>query len=173
MRDTEFAEIFIKLTPRLEKFFRDRMKKPVPGRDKALMTEDLVQLTAALALENSRKTEYDNYPIRELLFEKAKNVWWEYSHPPKKTISTELLSELPKEPTTSPTALHRLLAAEYIENIRQVATSREWHTYKMREEGYSYEEIAKMMKDDETNLRKVISRLRAKIKLKWKDTGLL
>lgn len=173
MRDAEFSKIYIELSPRLEKFFRDRMKKPVARGDKALMAEDLVQLTAMLALENSRKPQYQDYSIKKLLFEKAKNVWADYVNPPKKAIRPEDMAVLAEEASDSPSQLQRLINLENIGNIQKMADEKTWRTIKLQSEGYNNQEISEELNETEENLRQKISRLRAKIKMRWKDRGLL
>lgn len=173
MRDAEFAQEFSKMALPLEKYFRDKMRTPAPRGDKALLAEDLVQLTAMYALENSRKLEYKDYPIRVLLIRKARNIWAEYRTPPKKKFVTEALTVLAEEKAGGTSELDRIIMSEEIKDIEKMADEKTWAAIRLRNEGYEDEEIGDKLDLKPANLRQKIHRLRERIKLRWKDKGLL
>ena len=173
MRDAEFAQEFSKMALPLEKFFRDKMRTPAPRGDKALLAEDLVQLTALYALENSRKPEYKDYSIKVLLINKARNIWAEYRTPPKKKFVVEALSILAEEKAGGMSELDRIILREEIRDIENLADEKTWKAVRLRNEGYENDEIAQKLSLKPDNLRQKIHRLREKIKFRWKDKGLL
>jgi DNA-directed RNA polymerase specialized sigma24 family protein len=173
MRDAEFAHEFSKMALNLEKFFRDKMRTPVPRGDKALLAEDLVQLTVMYALENSRKPEYKDYSIKVLLISKAHNIWAEYTDPPQKRFVPEALSILAEEKAGRINELDRLILSQEINDIEKMADEKTWAAVQLLNEGYENEEIALKLNLKEGTLRQRIHRLRKQIKFRWKDKGLL
>lgn len=173
MRDAEFAKEFLKMALPLEKYFGDKMKTSALRGDKALLAEDLVQLTAMYALENSRKPEYRDYSIKSLLILKARNIWAEYTTPPKKIIVTEAITTLAEERAGGINPLDRLILSEEISGMEKLADDKTRTAIRLRNEGYEDEEIGQMLSLKPDTIRQKIHRLREKIKIRWKDKGLL
>lgn len=171
MRDTEFAEEFSKLALSLEKYFTLKMKTSVPRGDKALLAEDLVQLTAMYALENSRKPEYKDYTIRALLITKARNIWAEYTDPPQKRLVPEALTLLAEAAGHGISELDRIILQEDIDEIAAMADAKTWAAIRLRNAGFGDDEIAVKLQIQRDNLRQKIHRLREKIKSRWKEKG--
>jgi len=161
MRDLEFKEEFVRLTPRLDKIF-SRAIRLFPG-DRAVQVKDLLQETARRALKNSRFRQYDGYTCERLIFEKAYNVIHDYCHPPLKKVPALPLEEA--ENQDSHQDLHRdVINRQWLESIYQKVDRQTWIVCYLDYAGYKQEEVAAHLGTTVAAVKMKIYRARQRLK---------
>jgi DNA-directed RNA polymerase specialized sigma24 family protein len=168
MRDEEHSREFEILMPELDTYFRAGMRGYVANGDKALLSDDLVQVTGIVSWLNSRKPQYAGYPMDKLIWLKARNVLYCFRNPPKKQKAIQQLRSLEMGPTGNEDPLQYWIAKEDLDRVRDsVDDHSTLSAINKRDEGFSDLEIAKKLGITEPALRKRISRLIADIKARW------
>jgi len=164
MRDLEFSKTFERLMPKLDQYFRKRLKGSQYRGDKAVMIDDLIQLTALMALKNSRKSQCDKYTLEELIFIKADNVCNDLFK-----VKRHRVTELEEVESTAISNNHfeTFEARMQLGRLQQAMPEKPWQVFNLLAEGFSYVEIAEQMGTTETSLRMLISRQRTKIASKF------
>src|SRR5258708_37934901 len=108
MLPSDFAHVFSEQQEKLEAHFLSLLRK-VPGlTDKAVLVEDLIQLTAFETLEYCLSPKSDNYPLVKLIWLKAENVWKTFIRPLKRKILTKPLEDRSALSSSEPTPLEIL-----------------------------------------------------------------
>lgn len=172
MRDLEFSQEFDRLSLRLEMYFRKLLRNSPVNGDRAVLAQDLVQLTAIEAWKNSQKPQYAETSIEKLLFYKADNIWNSYCNPPKKSLGMAPLELIEESATAEPNGLQQLIMAEDLAKLKAISEEKAWKTFELRiKEGYSYDELALPFHETKENLRQLHSRLKKKIRNTWKSRG--
>jgi len=170
MREDDHSRKFKNLMPELDTFFRAGMKGYVARVDKAVVSDDLVQLTGIFSGQYWKQPEYKKRyeKVEILIWVVAKSVLYQFQNPAKK--QKEVTSIGPKELSTSANSdpLQAITAREDLMRLRAFAQDDEtlWAIAR-RDEGVDDCEIARELGISEPTLRKRISRLLEKITSKW------
>lgn len=161
MRDLEFKQEFLRLTPWLLKLF-SKVVRSYRG-DRAVQVKDLLQDTAKAALINSRSPTYDGYTCKQLITRKAYNLVHEYGHPPQRKVPVEPMEAAAKK--AGPQDLEQeLINKRRLEEVYAKVPRRSWIICYLDYEGYKREEIADHLGISEEAVNSAISRVRGKLK---------
>lgn len=174
MRDAKFAEVFKEEALKLEMYFKQKLRSPMPKADRAVIAEDLVQLLAIKVLKKTKENpSLEKEEIRKLIWLKAPNLVAEHANPKKRTIVPQDVEAAMHLSDNVPTALQIIDWAEDLAKVEPHCDPNALAILQKRVAGFSNEEIADEEGITEPALRKKISRLSQKIKKRWKNLGYL
>jgi len=160
-RDLQLMDVFERFTPKLEKIFSE-----VAARfngDPAVQVKDLMQDTAKGALINSRLPQHNHCTCKQLVFQKAYNVLYEYCHPPQKKEPALPLTEAENQ-SGSQDPERDLVNRKWLESIYQKVGRRTWIICYLIYAGYKYTEIAEHFGMQVADVKMEVYRARQRLK---------
>ena len=160
-RDLLLVDEFARLTPKLEKIFSNAIG--VFNGDRAVEVDDLIQETGKGALINSRLPQYDHYTCKQLIFQKAYNVLYDYCHPPRKKGPTLPLTEAENK-SAGHNSERDLFNRQWLESIYKRVGRRTWIICYLIYAGYKYSEIAEHFGMEVADVKMAVYRERQRLK---------
>jgi DNA-directed RNA polymerase specialized sigma24 family protein len=159
-RELQFVEAYKRMTPVLTRLFSQAVNKT--GGDRAKTVDDLVQMTAVRALTSWRLEKYRTYNVDALISLKAHHVLHAYRRSIQKQVQS--LSEAAEFASTLPNG-HRFLQLREVHlYLYKHADPLTWQICVLILEGWSYEEIGKVIGRTEGAIKMRLLRLRQTLK---------
>jgi hypothetical protein len=159
MEDEKFIEIYIKLMPRLDKYFHVCLaNRKLKGSYKNIK-RDLIHLACGEAYLYCHKKNAQHYEIEVLIWLKAKHTWWEFIQPPKSCG----LDNLKKVSIKEHDALYLLMVKEQLDRIKEKVDDITWQIIEKRADGLGFPEIARELDDKEGRIKMLMQRLKKKL----------
>lgn len=165
-RDEEFSAEVRRLSRRLGQYFYSRLGNEIAPADKAVLKDDLVQLTALSTLKLSRKRKNDKYAIETLLFLQARHVWYRHTHPPKKHQFIDEPDEMHLLKSREPDACSMVVSDQNLQDLQSQTDPLTWQVVMLKEKGYQYDEISKRLGLSTAAIKMRIKRLWTQITAK-------
>jgi hypothetical protein len=164
MWNDPFTIIFIKLIPKLDKYFHVCLTNAGFKGDKRATKRYLIYLTGLQAYLNSQKKKLENYDIEALIWLKARNVWAEFKIPPKKDRYCELEEETYAMPGREPGILDQIIARQEIARLRPHIDDKTWEILLLLADGNTYKEIGSLLNENESKVKMQVFRMRRELK---------